>query len=66
MDLAQIFSPQAKDFISIDEPVFAVTNVVLIDGTGNAIKTNQTIVVRDGKIESYWEFSDNLNRLPKL
>ena len=46
----QEFSPQVSQFITNDNDSFAITNVTVIDGTGNATKNNQTIVVVDGKI----------------
>jgi imidazolonepropionase-like amidohydrolase len=39
-----------RQFVSVAEPVVALTNVTVIDGTGSAPKRNQTIVIRDGKI----------------
>jgi imidazolonepropionase-like amidohydrolase len=43
-------SKTTRDFVSVAEPVVALTNATLIDGTGAAPKANQTIVIRDGKI----------------
>lgn len=37
-------------FIVVREPVMALTNVRVIDGTGAPARSNQTIVIRDGKI----------------
>ena len=37
-------------FISEKSPVIAFTNARLIDGTGAAVKENQTVVIRDGRI----------------
>jgi len=45
-------SPQTRNFVSVDAPVVALTHVTVIDGTGAPIKTDQTIVIRDGKIAS--------------
>ena len=39
-----------SQFVSVAEPVVALTNVTVIDGTGAAPKRGQTIVIRDGKI----------------
>jgi imidazolonepropionase-like amidohydrolase len=47
---AQEFSPQVQRFITTNDMDFAITNVTVIDGTGNAIKANQTIVISKGKI----------------
>ncbi len=43
-------SPQARQFVSVDDPVIAITNVRVIDGTGAAPVEGQTVVLRDGKI----------------
>ena len=47
---AQKFSEQVERFISVNDTIVAITNVTTIDGTGNAIKLNQTIVINNGKI----------------
>ena len=39
-----------RDYIKHAEPVIALTNVRVIDGTGAAAKENQTLVIRDGNI----------------
>ena len=39
-----------RNYITHAEPVIALTNVRVIDGTGAAAKENQTLVIRDGKI----------------
>ena len=38
------------EFIAVDEPVVALTNVKVIDGTGAPAREGQTIVIRDGRI----------------
>ncbi len=43
-------SKTTRDFVTVSEPVVALTNVTVIDGTGAAAKPNQTIIVRNGKI----------------
>src|SRR5213078_2295442 len=43
-------SKTTRDFVTVSDPVVALTNATVIDGTGAAAKTNQTIVIRDGKI----------------
>lgn len=40
----------AREFVKVDAPVIALTNVRVVDGTGSAAKENQTIVIRDSKI----------------
>lgn len=43
-------SANVRTFVTVDTTVFAITNVLLIDGTGAAPKPAQTVIVRDGKI----------------
>jgi len=45
-------APDRQQFIRTDASVVALTHVRVIDGTGVAAKDDQTIVVRDGKIQS--------------
>src|SRR5262245_25822620 len=47
---AQVLSEQTRQFVSVGDSVIALTNVTVIDGTGAAPKTGQTIVIRGGKI----------------
>lgn len=47
---AQDFSSQVERFITVNENNYAITNVTIIDGTGNAIKTNQTLIIESNKI----------------
>src|SRR5258708_2024987 len=42
--------PTTKDFIRVQSPVIALEHVRVIDGTGAAAKTDQTIVISGGKI----------------
>jgi imidazolonepropionase-like amidohydrolase len=44
--------PAVRDFVSVDAPVVAITHVKLVDGTGTAAKTDQTIVIRGETIAS--------------
>ena len=44
------FSPAVQPFVAESAPVFALTHVRLIDGTGSPAREDQTIVVADGKI----------------
>lgn len=37
-------------YVTVSEPVVALTNVTVIDGTGSAPKPNQTIVIQNGRI----------------
>jgi enamidase len=50
-------SDAAKQYVRTAAPLLALTNVRVIDGTGAAARTNQTIVVRDGSIEAIGESS---------
>ena len=47
---AQSFERQVQQFISVNDSSFAITNVTLIDGTGNPTQKNQTIVIKDNAI----------------
>ncbi len=42
--------PNIKDFIRVQSPVIALEHVRVIDGTGAAAKSDQTIVISGGKI----------------
>jgi imidazolonepropionase-like amidohydrolase len=43
-------SPGVRPLVREDYPVLALTNVRLIDGTGRAPRTDQTVIIIDGKI----------------
>jgi imidazolonepropionase-like amidohydrolase len=47
---ADSLSPSVREFVSVAEPVVALTGVTVIDGTGAAPRRDQTIVLRDGRI----------------
>jgi imidazolonepropionase-like amidohydrolase len=47
---AQQPPPTMKDFIRAQSPVIALEHVRVIDGTGAAAKTDQTIIISGGKI----------------
>jgi imidazolonepropionase-like amidohydrolase len=47
---AQDLSPAVKAYVTVDAPLFALTHVRVIDGTGAPAREDQTIVVRDGRI----------------
>lgn len=42
--------PQVREYVTVDTSLLALTNVLLIDGTGVAPKPHQTVVIRAGKI----------------
>ena len=48
----QAVTPAIRDFVSVDAPVVALTHVRVIDGTGAPPRDDQTIVMRDGVIET--------------
>src|SRR5256886_17638347 len=44
------FTAGVREYITVDTSVLALTHVLLVDGTGAAPKTDQTIIIRAGKI----------------
>lgn len=48
----EVLSPAVKAFVVVDAPLFALTHVRVIDGTGAPVKEDQTILVEGGKIIS--------------
>ncbi len=47
---AQEFSSLVKQFISVKADTFALTHVNIVDGTGNVPRTDQTLVIINGRI----------------
>jgi Amidohydrolase family len=47
---AGMLSEQARTFVTAGEPVVALRNVRVVDGTGAQPREGQTIVIRDGRI----------------
>jgi len=45
-------SPQVKAFVSVEDPVFAVSHVRVVDGRGGPALDNQTVVVSGGRIQA--------------
>lgn len=43
-------SSAVREFVRIDAPIVVLNHVRLIDGTGTAPRTDQTILIQDGKI----------------
>src|SRR5881296_2079320 len=41
---------QVREYVTVDTSLLALTHVLLVDGTGGAPKSDQTIVIRDGRI----------------
>ncbi|MEP6647455.1 MAG: amidohydrolase family protein [Saprospiraceae bacterium] len=56
----QNFSEHVKSFISLKEPVFAITDVSIVDGTGAPPRDSITVVVKNGVI-SYVGPSDKVS-----
>lgn len=42
--------PSVRSVVAVSEPVVALTNVTVIDGTGAAPRPGQTIIIRNGRI----------------
>jgi imidazolonepropionase-like amidohydrolase len=55
---AQDFSRVVKPYIKTQNKSIAITHVKVIDGTGGAVKNNQTIVFTNGIIVSTGDFND--------
>lgn len=45
-------SPQVREFVSVGAPVFAITHVRVVDGTGGDVLEGQTVVVSGGRIQA--------------
>ena len=43
-------SAEVRRYVAVDTAVVALTNVLLVDGTGGAPRPGQTVVIRDGRI----------------
>jgi imidazolonepropionase-like amidohydrolase len=43
-------SPEVRQFVSVDAAIVALTNVRVVDGTGAAPATGQTVVIQGGRI----------------
>ncbi len=46
------FSQETKKYIEYDDAVIVLKNGLLIDGKGNRARANQTVIIKNGKIES--------------
>jgi imidazolonepropionase-like amidohydrolase len=42
--------PAVRAFVSVDSPIVALTHARVIDGTGAPSRTDQTLIIRDGRI----------------
>jgi hypothetical protein len=47
---ARELAPALKAYVTVNEPVVALTNARVVDGTGTPVKDGQTIVIRGEKI----------------
>ncbi len=54
---AQTLSQEVRNFVKIDAPVVALTDVRVIDGTGAAEREDQTVILSQGRIESVGDAS---------
>ena len=43
-------SPDTREFVSVSAPIVALVGVTVMDGTGAAPATGQTVLIRDGRI----------------
>ncbi|CAN5707756.1 amidohydrolase family protein [soil metagenome] len=43
-------SPAVREFVSVEAPIIALTNVRVVDGTGAAPVENQTVLIENGRI----------------
>lgn len=55
-------TPAVRPFVSVDAPVVALAHVRVVDGTGAPARDDQTVIVRDGRIEAAGPAS--LTRIP--
>src|SRR5216117_2767478 len=44
------FAASVREYIAVDTSLVALTHVLLVDGTGAAPKTDQTVLIRAGRI----------------
>src|SRR6476660_2221256 len=47
---ARELAPALKQYVTVNEPVVALTNARVVDGTGTPVKDGQTIVITGEKI----------------
>ena len=51
-DATAKFSPKDRAFVAYAQPLLAIAHAQIVDGTGAPPKTDMTMVVRDGRIET--------------
>jgi imidazolonepropionase-like amidohydrolase len=49
---AATLGPEVRQFVSVDAPVIALTNVRVVDGTGAPPATGQTLLIQNGRISA--------------
>src|SRR5215470_3323149 len=49
---AAMLSPVVKEYVKFDDDVIALTHVRVIDGTGTPARADQTVILRNGRIEA--------------
>lgn len=55
---AQSVRPEFREFVAVDAPVVALTNVKVIDGTGAPARDDQTVVIEGDRIRAVGPSSD--------
>jgi imidazolonepropionase-like amidohydrolase len=54
----QALSPEVRSFVSYQAPTLAITNVAVVDGTGAPVRTDQTVLISEGRIVAMGAASD--------
>jgi imidazolonepropionase-like amidohydrolase len=44
------FAPEVREYVKLDDAVIALSHIRVIDGTGQAARDDQTLIIRDGAI----------------
>lgn len=57
------FGAETNKYIDYNDPITVFKNALLIDGTGNAAKPHQTVIISNGKID--WVGDDAKANIPK-
>ena len=52
LSAAEDLSPEVRQFVKVDAGVIALEHVRVIDGTGSAVRPDQTLVLAEGKIQA--------------
>ncbi|WLI89610.1 amidohydrolase family protein [Massilia sp. R2A-15] len=50
--VAQTASPEVRKFIRFDQPLIALADVTVIDGTGAPAREHRTVILKNGRIEA--------------